>query len=105
MRSIVVSTALCALVACGSDGTPDTSDAPAGWSSVHCSNSDTSTTPTGGCTRSYSGCRDGHSYGIECEATTCTCRIDSVATGRAITYGCGDVGLQGLATNCDWHNH
>jgi hypothetical protein len=101
--TLVVATVL--VVACSSNDSSDSTDA-GGWAAVHCTNSDNTTTPTGGCTRSYSGCSDGHSYGIECEAGACTCRIDTNSTGHGISTGsCGADGLAGLAAICDWHQH
>jgi hypothetical protein len=92
-----------ALVACSSDSPADTSDA-GGWASVHCTNSSSSGSG-GDCKRSYSGCSDGHSYGIECAGGSCTCRIDTASTGQGTTFTCGSGDLPGLAQNCDWHQH
>ena len=103
VRALLVASAF-AIAACSSDSAPqDTADSGT-WGSVHCTNSSNTTNAQGGCSRGYSGCSDGHSYGIEC-AATCTCRIDTTATGHSVNANCGGDGLAGLAENCGWMVH
>jgi hypothetical protein len=104
LAALLLSSAF-ALAACSSDDAPAGTTDAGGWPSVHCASSSNTTTADGGCMRSFSGCSDGHSYGIQCAGGSCTCRIDSTATGRATTFDCGTGDLAALAANCDWHQH
>jgi hypothetical protein len=107
--SLVGAMAMGALAACSSDDAPADSTDSGTWGTVSCKNSSNTTDAQGNCARSYSGCSDGHSYGIECapggSGSNCTCRIDNVATGHALSPACGGDGLSGLAQNCNWLLH
>jgi hypothetical protein len=50
-----------------------------------------------GCTDSYGGCTDGHTYDLTCTGTSCTCKLDDAVT-KIGTAACGDE-----TTFCGWN--
>jgi hypothetical protein len=100
-RSMIVVAAIAVVAACSSNDSSSGSIDTNAWNAITCTTQTNATDPQGGCTRSYSGCSNHHTYGIEC-AASCTCRIDATATGHSVNVNCGADGLVGLAENCEW---
>ncbi len=93
--------------ACGTNSSPASCDLGKLCPGQLACNSEDVSLSSNGCTVTFSGCTDHHTYGANCPqgSTTCTCQVDGANVAMMFTAGdlCGSANAQSqLKTGCSF---